>query len=193
MAKTQNYYPSPMYNAYSNYYSVIPTSEFDGKLGGLIGRTIVAIIAFVLSLAVFASVLLLTILEVVDLGTIGLVAGGVLALFGLFFAGAWFYNIRKRWFVRHTRVNGYRLKYTGKTWNLCFRALGWFFCSVFTLFIYALWLPIKTKKWIAVHTVIDEVAPIAEMRTYSQVPTIEGSATPYYNAAGTHAYMTMAR
>ena len=61
MAKQQNTHQQNMYN---NFYSVLPTSEFDGKLGGLIGRTVVAFLAFVFALAIFAAPLLLGVLEV---------------------------------------------------------------------------------------------------------------------------------
>ena len=183
MAKQQNYFPQSMYNTYSNFYSVIPTSEFDGKLGGLIGRTLAAFLAFVFALAIFAAPLLVTVLEIVALGTAGLIGGGVLAFFGFIFACAWFSNIRQRWFARHTRVNGYRLKFTGKTWSLAFKGLKWFFACVFTVLIFALWLPIKVKKWRTAHTVIDDAAPIAEMQTFSQSPAIQQPLDAYYPGA----------
>ena len=157
-------------NMYNNFYSVTPTSEFDGKLGGLIGRTVVAFLAGLFALAIFAAPLLLGVLEVIELSPVVLVVGGVLAAFGFFFSWAWFSNIRQRWFVKHTRVNGYRLKFTGKTWNLTFNMIKWFFLSIITIFIYALWLPIKVKQWRTNHTIIDENAPVMEMQTFYNAP-----------------------
>ena len=187
MAKQLNNHQQNMYN---NFYSVTPTSEFDGKLGGLIGRTVVAFLAFVFALVIFAAPLLITILEIVDLGMAGLIGGGVLAFFGFIFALAWASNIRQRWFVRHTRVNGYRLKFTGKTWNLAFKGVKWFFCTVFTLLIFALWLPIKVKQWRTAHTVIDETAPVMEMQTFYNAPAQQLALNAAYQP-GYYAYPMM--
>ena len=180
MAKQQNTHQQNMYN---NFYSVLPTSEFDGKLGGLIGRTVVAFLAFVFALAIFAAPLLLGVLEVIELTTVVLVAGGALAFFGFVFACAWFSNIRQRWFVRHTRVNGYRLKFTGKTWNLTFKGIKWFFATVFTVLIFGLWLPIKVKQWRTAHTVIDDEAPVMEMQTFYNAPAQQRALNASYQPA----------
>ena len=155
---------------YNSFYTVAPTSEFDGKLGGLIGRAVVSFLAFLLVAAIGGGAFYaLGLADMAGLGTIGMVAGGVVAFVFLFFALAWSSNIRTRWTVSHTRINGYRLKFVGKTWNLAWTYMKWFFCSVFTLFIFTLWLPIKAKQWQAKNTVIDEDAPVMESHSFYNV------------------------
>ncbi|MDD3243400.1 MAG: DUF898 family protein [Eubacteriales bacterium] len=57
-----------------------------------------------------------------------------------------------QWRVKHTVVNGRRLRFTGTGMSLFGHWIKWWLLSLITLGIYALWLPIKMQKWEAEHT-----------------------------------------
>lgn len=73
----------------------------------------------------------------------------------------WMMCMLKRWEVKHTVINGRRLKFTGRGHQLIGKYLLWLFLTVITLGIYSIWLGLGMKKWIVKHTVYaDEKEPV---------------------------------
>ncbi len=66
---------------------------------------------------------------------------------------------RLRWFYRHTCIGGYRLKFNGRGGQLFGKYLLWALLTLITLGIYALWIPIKFKKWETSHVEIESIIP----------------------------------
>lgn len=64
------------------------------------------------------------------------------------------YCFRLKWFYKHTIVGGYRLGFNGKGRQLFGKYILWTFLSIITFGIFALWLPIKYKKWEIKHVEI---------------------------------------
>jgi len=65
--------------------------------------------------------------------------------FGLLFPYTVCYKLK--WLNRHTVINGNRLIFTGRALNLFGNYIKWFFLTLITIGIYALWIPIKILKW----------------------------------------------
>ena len=61
-----------------------------------------------------------------------------------------------RWKTRHTVIEGRRLAFDGNGGQLIGKWILWMLLSIITLFIFALWIPIKLQKWIAKHTFFKE-------------------------------------
>ena len=76
---------------------------------------------------------------------------GLVSVISLGFAFPAMYCFRLRWFYKHTVINGKRLAFNGKGRQLFGRYILWCFLSVITCGIFALWLPIKYKKWETKH------------------------------------------
>lgn len=73
--------------------------------------------------------------------------------FGLAWPALWCYN--KRWYYKHTCINGYRLKFTGTGWQLFGKHILWTFLTIITLGIYGFWRGIKLTQWEISHVEID--------------------------------------
>ena len=132
-------------------------SEFNGRLGGMIGIGIVQILVIALMAALGAVIAGFNIYKngviiTEDLKNpvnIALVVVGVsVALIGL----AWAQCIFLKWETKHMIFSGYQLKFNGTALQLFFTVLKWLFLTIITVGIYALWLPIKVRKWRAKHT-----------------------------------------
>lgn len=59
-----------------------------------------------------------------------------------------FYN----WEVKHTVINGKRLKFDGTGGQLFGKYIVWVLLSIITLGIYLFWVQIDLKKWKTKHT-----------------------------------------
>lgn len=91
--------------------------------------------------------------------------GGLLQLIGWYLLGAlitgftlgicfpWAICMIYNWEVKHTVVNGHRLKFTGTAMQLFGNWIKWLLLCVITFGIYSLWVGIAIKKWKAKHTV----------------------------------------
>ncbi len=157
-----------------NVPASVPASQFDGGLLGLIGTCLLSFLAFlggliIPAVAAFALLYFMTPFDLQNLNfeelltasnLIFVIAAGVLVLIGLFFAIAWSYVVFKRWAVRHTKINGKRLKFKGGAWGLFGNIIKWFFFTVITVCIYGLWLPVKVKKWKTSKTVMEDPSPV---------------------------------
>lgn len=60
--------------------------------------------------------------------------------------------MKYNWEVKHTVIEGRRLAFNGHAIQLVGNWIKWLLLSIITLFIFALWIPIKLKKWITKHT-----------------------------------------
>ncbi len=91
-----------------------------------------------------------------DGGLFGLIGINLLkwliTIFTLTIAWPWAACMKKRWYVKHTVINGWRLSFDGRGHQYLGMRLKWFFFLIITLGIYGLWLPVKYKKWVAKHT-----------------------------------------
>lgn len=64
----------------------------------------------------------------------------------------WAYTMIYNWEIKHTVINGYRLRFDGTALGLFGSWIKWLLLSVITLGIYGLWVGIKLKKWKVSHT-----------------------------------------
>ena len=158
----------------------VKASRFDGGLLGLIGTNILAFLAFILSVAVgaifFAVVFFFgkdLLAGIKDAQTHNIVlyvlygVGGIFAFLGVLHGFAAMTTVSLRWTVRHTEINGRRLKFDGKARQLMGNYIKWFFLTLITIGIYGLWLGIKQKQWEVKHTVFAENdATVAEDNGY---------------------------
>lgn len=171
----------------------LPASKFDGGLLGLIGTSLLALLALVIWAAVAAGIVIgglfyikgivveamLSFLPfdalVVDI--IWYVIIGLIAFIPLGCGLAGMTTITTRWTVRHTIINGKRLRFTGKAVQLFGNCLKWFFLTIITLGIYGLWVSIKYKKWEVKHTEFEDANGVA-----AQAPAYPAMQTPSYTA-----------
>lgn len=174
--------------------STMPASKFDGGLLGLIGTSLLALLAFILWAAVAAGVLFggyfltSTVLEFVasfEMDKETLLSVLIIALY------AWYALVIlialipfgcgvaamsttvTRWTVRHTVISDKRLRFTGTAPQLFGNQVKWFFLTILTLGIYGLWVPIKYKKWEVKHTVFEDDTPYVAPAQQApvQIPT----------------------
>jgi uncharacterized membrane protein YjgN (DUF898 family) len=90
--------------------------------------------------------------------------GGLLQLVGWYLLGwiitvctigicfPWAICMIYRWEVKHTVINGHRLKFTGTAMQLFGNWLKWLLLCIITVGIYSLWVGIALKKWKVKHT-----------------------------------------
>lgn len=64
----------------------------------------------------------------------------------------WALTMKYGWEVKHTVINGKRLKFDGTGLQLLGTWIKWLLLSIITLGIFSLWLPIKLKAWTTKHT-----------------------------------------
>ena len=133
--------------------SQVNNSVFTGRLLNLIGTWIVMIL--IIGIMAGAGVaLIMTIGK--DGGTMQLVAiavTAVLALIGLAWAAIRFI----KWDTKHTIISGNSIKFNGNAFQLLGNCIKWTFLTIITVGIYALWLPIKVRKWKVKHMELQPV------------------------------------
>ena len=133
--------------------SQVNNSVFTGRLLNLIGTWIVMIL--IIGIMAGAGVaLIMTIGK--DGGTMQLVAiavTAVLALIGLAWAAIRFI----KWDTKHTVISGNSIKFNGNAFQLLGNCIKWTFLTIITVGIYALWLPIKVRKWKVKHMELQPV------------------------------------
>lgn len=64
----------------------------------------------------------------------------------------WLYCCKRKWVIKHTVVQGYRMGFDGRGGQLIGNWIKWFFLGIITLTIYWLWVPLKLKGWEVKHT-----------------------------------------
>ena len=65
----------------------------------------------------------------------------------------------KRWYAKHTIIDGQQLVFDGKGGQLFGKFIVWYLLTIVTLGIYSFWLPIKMEQWVASHTHL-KAAPV---------------------------------
>lgn len=64
----------------------------------------------------------------------------------------WAVCMLQNWRIKHTVIEGRRLRFDGTGIGLFGNYIKWWLLSIVTIGIYALWLPIKMEKWVTKHT-----------------------------------------
>ena len=73
----------------------------------------------------------------------------------------WVLCMVQGWQVKHTVINGRRLKFNGHGHQLIGKYLLWVFLTIITFGIYGIWLGLGMKKWVVKHTFYaDEDRPV---------------------------------
>ena len=83
-------------------------------------------------------------------------------------ATPWAICYMMKFVIGHTVIGGRRLSFDGNGTQLFGNWIKWFFLSVITIGIYALWLPIKVRKWRAKHTTATKVESKEDEYAYPQ-------------------------
>ena len=90
--------------------------------------------------------------------------GGLLQLIGWRILGAlitvvtlgicypWAVCMIYNWEIKHTVIEGKRLRFDGTALQLFGNWIKWFILCIITLGIYSFWLEISLKKWRTMHT-----------------------------------------
>ncbi len=68
----------------------------------------------------------------------------------------WMLCMLKKWEVKHTVINGRRLKFSGQGHQLIGKYLLWVLLTIVTVGVYGIWLGLSVKKWVVKHTVYDD-------------------------------------
>lgn len=137
----------------------VNNSVFTGRLLNLIGTWILMILIIAI-MAAAAAALVVVVGGVGKEGTemgimqFALIAvGAFLVLLGLAWAAIRF----MKWDTKHTIISGNSIKFTGNAFQLLGNCFKWTFLTIITVGIYALWLPIKVRKWKVKHMELQPV------------------------------------
>ena len=139
--------------------SQVNNSVFTGRLLNLIGTWIVMILIIAI-MGGAAAALVVVVGGVGAEGTVmgpmqfALIAvGAFLVLLGLAWAAIRF----MKWDAKHTIISGNSIKFKGNAFQLLGNCFKWTFLTIITVGIYALWLPIKVRKWKVKHMELQPV------------------------------------
>jgi hypothetical protein len=139
--------------------SQVNNSVFTGRLLNLIGTWVVMILIIAI-MAGAAGALVVVVGGVGQEGTeMGIMqfamiaVGAVLVMVGL----AWAEIRFMKWDMKHTIISGNSIKFNGNALQLLGNCCKWTFLSIITVGIYALWLPIKVRKWKVKHMELQPV------------------------------------
>lgn len=75
----------------------------------------------------------------------------LLSIVTVFIGVPWAVCLVYRWEIKHTIIQGHRMKFDGKGGQLLGRWLLWMLLSILTALIFTLWIPIFFKKWKVKH------------------------------------------
>lgn len=137
----------------------VNNSVFTGRMLNLIGMWILQFLIIAI-MAVIGVALVMVVGGVGQEGTeigalqIALIAvAAFLVLLGLAWAEIRFI----KWDTKHTIISGNSIKFNGNAFQLLGNCFKWTFLSIITVGIYALWLPIKVRKWRVKHMELQPV------------------------------------
>ena len=77
---------------------------------------------------------------------------GLISACTLGLAAPWGLCMLYSWELKHTVINGHRLRFTGTGMQLWGNWIKWFLLTIITLGIYGFWLNIKLTQWKVKHT-----------------------------------------
>jgi hypothetical protein len=83
--------------------------------------------------------------------------GAIVTIFTLGICYPWAFTMIYDWEIKHTVINGKRLKFDGKAIQLFGSWIKWFLLTIITLGIYRFWIPIKLRQWKTKHTSFVEI------------------------------------
>lgn len=75
------------------------------------------------------------------------ILGGIITICTLGICYPWAITMVYNWEVKHTVVNGKRLRFDGSAIGLFGNWIKWLLLCIITLGIYSFWLEIALKKW----------------------------------------------
>jgi len=78
--------------------------------------------------------------------------GGLITVATLGIAYPWSVCLIYGWEIKHTIIEGKRLRFTGTAMGLFGNWIKWLFLTVITFGIYGFWVNIAIKKWKVAHT-----------------------------------------
>lgn len=148
--------------AKKNKVAKVNNSVFTGRLLNLIGTWIVMILIIGIMAGVGAAlVIAVGGVDVNDLANVEinplLIALIVVAAFFVLLGLAWAAIRFMKWETKHTIISGNRVKFNANAFQLLGNCFKWTFLTIITVCIYALWLPIKVRKWKVKHMELQPV------------------------------------
>lgn len=149
--------------AKKNKVAKVNNSVFNGRLLNLVGTWILMILIIGIMAGVGVALVIavgnvdVNNLETLDLSNPLILALIVVAAFLLLLGLAWAAIRFMKWETKHTIISGNRVKFNANAFQLLGNCFKWTFLSIITLFIYALWLPIKVRKWKVKHMELQPV------------------------------------
>jgi hypothetical protein len=146
--------------AKKNKVAKVSNSVFTGRLLNLIGTWILMFLIIVIMGGIGAG-LVVVVGGVKDVNNIQidakLIVLAVVALLLVLFGLAWAEIRFMKWETKHTIISGNRVKFNGNAFQLLGNCFKWTFLTIITVGIYALWLPIKVRKWKVKHMELQPV------------------------------------
>ena len=140
--------------AKKNKVAKVNNSVFTGRLLNLIGTWILMFLIIVIMAGIGAA-LVVVVGGIEDVNNIKvdakLIILGVVAAFLVLLGLAWAEIRFMKWETKHTIISGNRVKFNGNAFQLLGNCIKWTFLTIITVGIYALWLPIKVRKWKVKH------------------------------------------
>ena len=137
----------------------VNNSVFTGRMLNLIGMWILQFLIIAI-MAVIGVALVMVVGGVGQEGTeIGAlqIAQIAVAAFLVLLGLAWAEIRFIKWDTKHTIISGNSIKFNGNAFQLLGNCFKWTFLSIITVGIYALWLPIKVRKWRVKHMELQPV------------------------------------
>lgn len=137
----------------------VNNSVFTGRLLNLIGTWILQFLIIVLMGGIGVALVML----VGGVGQEGTEIGGLqialiaVAAFLVLLGLAWAEIRFIKWETKHTVISGNSIKFNGNAFQLLGNCIKWTFLTIITVGIYALWLPIKVRKWKTQHMELQAV------------------------------------
>lgn len=137
----------------------VNNSVFTGRMLNLIGTWILQI----LIIAIMAGIGVALVMVVGGVGQEGTEIGAMqlaliaVAAFLVLLGLAWAEIRFIKWDAKHTVISGNSIKFNGNAFQLLGNCIKWTFLTIITVGIYALWLPIKVRKWKVKHMELQPV------------------------------------
>ena len=135
-------------------HTKVQNSIFTAGLLSLIGVSILILLIIAVMAGAGVALVMLVGKDMEGLPQIALiVVAAFLVLLGL----SWAVVRGIKWETKNTIISGNRVKFNGNAFQLLGNALKWTFLTIITIGIYALWLPIKIRKWKVKHMELEAV------------------------------------
>ena len=146
--------------AKKNKVAKVNNSVFTGRLLNLIGTWVLMFLIIVIMAGIGAG-LVVVVGGVKDVNNIQidakLIVLAVVAVLLVLLGLAWAEIRFMKWETKHTIISGNRVKFNGNAFQLLGNCFKWTFLTIITVGIFALWLPIKVRKWKVKHMELQPV------------------------------------